>query len=287
MRLKEAYQSGKRKLSKAGVESAAFDASCLFAHCFGMERSRLPLCGEEEADSAVWDRYELLLDRRAAGEPLQYLLGEWEFMGLPVLVGEGVLIPRDDTEVLVRTAARLLGQTERPKILDLCAGSGAVGIALSRLYYPEGDVVSLELSEEAFSYLQKNIARNRTVRVTPVRGDALAGPKKNEREAYDALLSNPPYIPTGDLPSLQAEVQREPALALDGGTDGLRFYRAIASLWVPAVRPGGIVAVEIGIGQAKAVCALWEQAGLRDICVERDIAGIERVVAGRKPAGAG
>ncbi len=287
MRLKEAYQSGKRKLSQAGVESAAFDASCLFAHCFGIERSRIPLCGGGEADPAARRRYEALLDRRAAGEPLQYLLGEWEFMGLPLLVGEGVLVPRDDTEVLVRTAARLLGRTARPKALDLCAGSGAVGIALSRLYYPEGEVVSLELSEEAFGYLQQNIVRNGAVRVTPVRGDALAGPGENEREAYDALLSNPPYIPTGDLPSLQAEVQREPALALDGGADGLRFYRAIASLWLPAVKPGGVVAVEIGVGQAEAVRALWERAGLRDICVERDIAGIERVVAGRKPAGAG
>ena len=132
---------------------------------------------------------------------------------------------------------------------------------------------------------------NKTSSAAGPSGDAGArgrarGAGENEQEAYDALLQSALH-PHGGLPSLQAEVQREPALALDGGADGLRFYRAIASLWLPAVKPGGVVAVEIGVGQAEAVRALWERAGLRDICVEQDIAGIGRVVAGRKPAGAG
>lgn len=282
MKLSEAYWTGKRKLTEAGVENAGFDASCLFFHCFGIRRHRLPVCGEEEAEASALERYFSLLSERASGEPLQYLLGEWEFMGLPFFVGRGVLIPRDDTEALVRSCAGCLGQKEAPKLLDLCAGSGAVGIALSLLYYPKGEVRALELSEEAFFYLQKNIARSRA-RVYPFLRDVLLGPNEGELSCFDAIVSNPPYILSEKLPSLQREVQREPALALDGGEDGLLFYRAFAEKWVAALKPGGILAVEIGIGQGDAVKKLWKKAGLEQIETERDLSGIERTVFGRKP----
>ena len=193
-----------------------------------------------------------------------------------------MLIPRPDTEVLCETAAEQLRTQAAPQVLDLCAGSGCVGLGLASLC-PGAAVTLVELSPEALPYLRRNTARypqwNTRVVQADVLTDAAAFP-----ERYDAILSNPPYIPTADLPGLQREVQREPVMALDGAADGLRFYRAIAGQWVPKLTPGGLCAVEVGCGQAAAVAAILAAAGLERVTAVPDAAGILRVVWGTAAA---
>lgn len=282
MTLQEAYLQGRQYLQKAGIESPAFDAFCLFTHLFGLDRQGLAIHGKEKAAAKTVTEYQRMLIRRAEGYPLQYLLKEWQFMGMPFLVGEGVLIPRDDTEVVVYECAQRLKQVKDPVIVDLCAGSGAVAIGLCSLL-PGARITAVEWSEKAFDYLQRNISVNHMERVIPVRGDVLRDFQLAENGSLDALVSNPPYIPSGDLSGLQKEVQWEPRMALDGGGDGLDFYRAIAENWLIKLKAGGIAAVEIGIDQDQQVKALFEEAGLREIRTIPDLSGIPRAVSGVWP----
>ena len=252
-------------LTAAGCEDADFDARCL------LEDIREP-----EAVLAA-------AARRAAGEPLQYILGEWDFLTLTLAVGPGVLIPRPDTERLCEVAAEWLAAHALPgdRVLDLCAGTGCVGLGVASLCPVPLQVTAVELSPEAMFYLKKNVARYPRYSVTPVTGDVL---READRfpAGWAAILSNPPYIPTGDLPGLMREVQHEPKMALDGDGDGLRFYRAIAADWAGKLRPGGLCALEVGIGQAEAVAELLKGAGLENIRITDDYAGIPRVVSGER-----
>lgn len=280
MTYQQIYLYGKNFLKEAGIDSPAFDALCLFSQCFSMNRQELAIHGSQEAPAEREARYLEWIWRRGKGEPLQYLLGEWEFMGLPFFVGEGVLIPREDTEVVVRECARRLSGLSKPEVLDLCAGSGALSIGLCSLL-PHAKITAIELSGKAYGYLVRNIRRNGMVeRILPVRGDALRDFSLIPDGTLDAVASNPPYIPSGDIPSLQKEVQREPLMALDGGNDGLDFYRVILSQWSRKLKPGGIMAVEIGINQAEVVSALFCQEGFQDLSVLPDLAGIPRTVSG-------
>lgn len=281
MTYRELYQQAKKKLVQAGKENPAFDAFCLFSMATGFSRQQYVIHSGEEAHPEQVRRLFSLIGRRARGEPLQYLLGEWEFMGLPFYVGEGVLVPRNDTEILVEEAARLLRENGGKTALDLCGGSGAAAIGLAFLC-PQAKAVSVELSDSALAYLQKNIVRNRMEkRVSALRGDVLYDADLFPDHSFDLLLSNPPYIPTGDLAGLQIEVQREPRMALDGGEDGLLFYRAIVRCWLSKLRPGGGLAVEVGIHQAEGVAALFAAHRLKEVQVLPDLAGIPRVVSGK------
>ena len=283
MTYQQAYLDGKKYLQEAGTDSPAFDALQLFSHCFFMDRQGLAIHGAQEAPATELARYRDLIRQRGEGRPLQYLLGEWEFMGLPFSVGEGVLIPREDTEVVVRECARRLSGIKRPVVLDLCAGSGAVGIGLCSLL-PGAQVTAVELSDQAYGYLVENIRRNQMEdRVTPIRGDILRDFSLVSNHTLDAGASNPPYIPSGDLTGLQREVQREPRMALDGGMDGLDFYRALTRRWSIKLKPGGVMAVEIGIHQAEAVSELFHQAGFQGVRIIPDLAGIPRTVSGLYP----
>ncbi len=279
MTLQDIYQQAKKILTQAGCDSPAFDAFCLFSHHFGMDRSRYLLEKASEADPALLGRFREDIHRRAGGMPLQYLLSEWEFMGHPFFVGEGVLIPRADTETLVETALVQIRGASCPVVVDLCAGSGCVGISIA-LACPQARVYLVELSPEALFYIEKNKTRYNLQNVTVLSADILQGEGLDKLPEIDMLLSNPPYIPTCDLPDLQREVQREPVMALDGGEDGLRFYRAIAQHYFPALRDGALVAVECGIGQAVEVRRIFAQAGIQNLCTHKDKAGIPRVVAG-------
>lgn len=281
MTYRELYQQVKKKLVQAGKDNPAFDAFCLFSMATGFNRQQYVIYSGEQADPEQAQRLLALTGRRAEGQPLQYLLGEWEFMGLPFYVGEGVLVPRDDTEILVEEAARLLRENGGKTALDLCGGSGAVAIGLAHLC-PQAKAVSVELSDSALAYMQKNIVRNRMEkRVSALRGDVLHDAALFRDHSFDLLLSNPPYIPTGDLAGLQIEVQREPRMALDGGEDGLLFYRAIVVCWLSKLRAGGGLAVEVGIRQADDVAALFRAHGLEEVRVLPDLAGIPRVVSGK------
>jgi len=259
---------------------SAFEAEQLFCHVTGWRRHDLPHMGGQAAPKELVRRLEDLCRRRSEGEPLQYLLEEWEFYGLPFHVGEGVLIPRADTETLVDAALACAEGCGEPRILDLCSGSGAVAVALAHRL-PSAHVTAVELSEGACAYLEKNIRRN-GVPVRMVQADIFAYEPDG---AVDILTANPPYIPSAELDTLQEEVRREPGMALDGGADGLRFYRGIAGRFCPHLREGGAVCLEIGMGQEEAVAEILQRAGCREIGQHRDLGGIIRVVTARKPHG--
>ncbi len=267
-------------LQAGGCDSPAFDACCLLEDIGGIGRGSVPLCGEKVLSDEQVARVRRAATRRAAGEPLQYILGTWDFLTLTLEVGEGVLIPRPETEQLCELAAQRLRGIPHPRVLDLCAGSGCVGLGVASLC-PTAAVTAVEKSAAAFDYLQRNTARYPALSVTAVRGDVLTDAKRFT-EPVHAIVSNPPYIPAADLPTLQREVQHEPSMALDGGTDGLTFYRAIAREWVPLLYDGGFVLVEIGVGQAEEVCRLFREAGLTQCEALSEFAGNPRVICGGK-----
>ena len=269
------------QLEQAGCDSPAFDARCLLEDIGGVGRGRVDVRLTAPLSIGAEQALQQAADRRATGYPLQYLLGEWDFLSLSLRVGEGVLIPRSDTEVLCEEAAAWLKTQTMgtPRVLDLCAGSGCVGLGLCSLY-PGAQVTAVELSEQALPYLRENVARYPQYAVEVVQADVLREADRFSHE-YDMILSNPPYIPAVDIPGLMAEVQHEPRMALDGG-DGLLFYRSLARDWSRKLRPGGVMMAEIGVGQAPAVSALWNEAGLSPVWAVPDAAGIDRVIAGKK-----
>lgn len=266
------------RLTEAGCEDAAFDARCLLEDMGGMPRGHAaddtPLTAEQA--SAL----DVAIAQRVDGRPLQYILGEWEFLALTLKVGEGVLIPRPDTELLCEVAAEHLKDKQHPRVLDLCAGSGCVGLGVASLC-PTARVTEVELSDAALGYLKQNVARYPQYAIGIRQGDVLTDYATFDG-TYDAILSNPPYIPTADLPALQKEVRHEPTMALDGDADGLKFYRAIAEHWCGKLASDGFCAVEVGIGQADDVAALFAAAGLENTAIYPDLAGIPRVVLARK-----
>lgn len=266
------------RLTEAGCEDAAFDARCLLEDLGGLPRGRA--ADDTPLTAAQVAALDTALTQRADGRPLQYILGQWDFLTLTLGVGEGVLIPRPDTELLCEVAAEGLRSKSVPRVLDLCAGSGCVGLGVASLH-PAAQVTAVELSDAALPYLRENVSRYPAYAVTLRQADVLTdfaafdGP-------YDAILSNPPYIPTADLPALQREVQHEPKMALDGDADGLKFYRTIAEHWCEKLASDGFCAVEVGIGQAEDVAALFAAAGLENTEVFTDLAGVPRVVLARK-----
>ena len=220
------------------------------------------------------------MDRHLAGEPVAYLIGEWEFYGLPLDVNESVLIPRVDTEVLAREAIGCVKPLGKCRVLDLCAGSGCVGLAVAA-NCPESRVLLGEISEPAVRVCRQNIRRcGLTGQVSVMTMDALAPPPKLIGE-FQCVVCNPPYIPRGDIPGLDASVRDyEPHLALDGGEDGYDFYASISRRWKSALTVGGRLYFEVGIGQADTVLRLMRAQGFGDINVVPDDQGIPRVVYG-------
>lgn len=281
MTLTQVYLQGKRLLTEDEVDSPAFDAMCIFKFCFGIDRQGLILHGNDVADEKKSARFFEFIHQRAKRRPLQYILGSWEFMGIEFKVGEGVLIPRGDTEILVSEVLALTKDIKKPKILDLCAGPGTIAITLAN-HRVDASVFAVELSEVAIRYLHENINLNAAKNVTPLRFDVLFDADKFNFNGFDIIVSNPPYIATSELKNLQKEVLNEPQMALNGGSDGLVFYRAIAENWVKFLRQGGYLCVEVGIGQALAVADIFKAAGLDSIEVVRDLNGIDRVVIAKK-----
>lgn len=264
------------QLEQAGAFAPAFELSCLIHAATGLEEAAQRAV--EELPSAQEDAVQALVARRCAGEPLQYILGEWEFYGLPFYVGEGVLIPRGDTETLVDAALSLCKGLPAPRIADFCSGSGCVAVALAK-HLPKASVLAVELSDAAYPYLLRNTLRNAAENVTPLHADALA--QHAAFRGFDVIVSNPPYIPDGELEALAPEVRREPRMALSGGADGLCFYRALVNVCRERLAPGGWLALECGDKQAAQVRALLCENGYTEIGSRRDLEGFERVVTGR------
>lgn len=280
MTLNEVYLQGKNILEKAKIESFTFDTMRIFEFCFNFDRQDIILYRNAVADSKKVLTFFELINQRANGRPLQYILGYWEFMDAKFNVGEGVLIPRDDTEVLVNEALTQISNINEPKILDLCAGPGTISISLAKKR-PDAKIFAVELSEIALKYLKTNINLNGVKNVIPVQFDVLSVPIEVNFESFDVIVSNPPYIPTGDLNSLQKEVLYEPKMALDGGNDGLKFYRAIAKNWRRFLKISSCICVEIGVGQAKDVIDIFKNASFENMEVKKDLNGIDRVIVAR------
>ena len=276
MTYREARMQAAKQLAAAGVENEAAESWFLMEAVCGISRS-FYLLHEQEAMDPVQEQVYFALTRQRCGRmPLQYLTGEQEFMGLPFCVNEHVLIPRQDTEVLVEEAIRVI-QKEMPEaaVLDLCTGSGCIGISIQS-FCSNTQVTAADISEDALKVAQKNAKENQ-VPVKFVHSDLF----KEISGSYDMIVSNPPYIPTDVIPQLMPEVQVfEPIEALDGKEDGLYFYRKIVEQSKDYLNSGGSLMFEIGYDQGKDVSKMMTDAGFSNVCVKKDLAGNDRVVTG-------
>lgn len=275
------YLEVRRQLRAAEIPAAQLEAREIV--CCAADKTREQFFRDMSlyASNPVEERARELTQRRLAGEPVAYIIGEWEFYGLPLDISRDVLIPRLDTEVLAEQAiltARAAG--EGCRVLDLCAGSGCVGLAVAA-NVPQCRVVLADLSEGALWVCKQNIRRcDLNARVTCLSADAKLPPLPALWD-FDVIVCNPPYIPSGDIPGLDASVREyEPHQALDGGDDGLDFYRAVAAQWKVALRLGGTLLFEVGMGQASDVEQILGRNGYADVRSFRDTQGIWRVVAG-------
>lgn len=275
----ELYRECVGRLEEAGIPDSSFDVMCIFQDMLG-DRNPLFRPLETVPDDAEM-RIRDLTARRCKGEPLQYLLGEWEFWGYPFRVGEGVLIPRPDTETLIED---VLGICRRnglvsPKIADLCSGSGCIAVTLKK-ELPRADVCAVELSEAALPYLRDNVKRNNAdVRV--IAADVLSEQTRQLVGETDIIVSNPPYLTADEMAELSPEVLREPSMALYGGADGLDFYRALTKMWKKSLKKGGFLCYEFGMDQHEAVGRILGENGFTDMKFSRDGGGIIRTVSAR------
>lgn len=262
-------------LAEKGIENARLEAEWLLCEVLALDRVGLYLNFDKPLQENELAAYRAMVSRRAQREPLQHILGNQEFMGLEFKTTPAALIPRNDTEILIHEALRVAGDARR--ILDIGAGSGCVAIALAKSL-PEAAVVSVDISPAAIALAIDNATLN-SVSVD-FRSGSLFEPVVGEK--FNLIVSNPPYIPSGDIHGLQPEVRDyEPRLALDGGADGLDFYRQIIAVAPTHLFSDGWLLVETGIGQAGMVRELFTHAGFSAIYTAEDTVGIDRVVGGR------
>ena len=267
----------KNRLEKAGIEAADFEATELLCHILGSSKAQLLSDGCEPVSDVELEALEKLISRRKSGYPLQYLIGNWEFYGRSFAVGEGVLIPRPDTETLCEEVIRFIGK--KPLcVVDLCSGSGCIAVTIAK-ECPNSRVYAVEKSQAAFGYLQKNIQSNAS-EVTAFCLDAAEREALEAIPACDVVVSNPPYLTKQDMERLQKEVQFEPSMALYGDTDGLFFYRTLTKLWKEKLKSGGRVFYEIGMGQEQDVRQILLENNFHSVCETPDLCGIIRVISG-------
>lgn len=260
----ETMRATAARLTPAAQEEAGLEARFMLSELLGVPSGGIAAHRGEVFPAQYCAKLEDMIARRLSGEPLQYILGRWEFMGLPFAARPCALIPRQDTETLCEYA--LQNKRGKRTLLDLCCGTGCIGVSLAKLGGFEATMS--DVSEACIALARENAAQN-GVEARFILGDLEFG-----EASYDVICCNPPYIPTGELATLQSEVRREPALALDGGADGLDFYRRIAAAYRPHLNESGLLLLEVGAGQAKDVLALF--GGGRAIC---DLCGVERVIA--------
>lgn len=273
--ISEAFRKAKEILDGADIESSSFEVSVMMEDLLGLPKGMAVL----KNDTVLNDEQEKVLvsaaKKRAEGYPLQYIVGNWEFFGRKFFVGEGVLIPRQETELLCECVMKFFSKREPPKIIDLCSGSGCIAITLAK-ELPNSDVTAVELYDDAFGYLEKNNAYHGNC-VKAIKADALL-----PFGEFDCVVSNPPYVSDKYMENLQKEVTFEPKTSVWGGTDGLDFYRAIAKNWYPNIKTGGFIAFEIGDEQGRSVEAILKENGYYGVSVWEDYSGLDRIVTGMK-----
>ena len=279
--LKQLYKVGTVKLAEEGIEEFSLDAWYLLEYVTGVSKAMYFAEPERAVSEENADRYIDCIRRRAAHIPLQHITGEQEFMGYPFCVNEHVLIPRQDTEILVEEAIQVM--RPKMKVLDMCTGSGCIVLSILKMcrekyYMTDLQGIGADVSEEALKVAREN-GRRLGVPVTWIQSDLFA--KILEEEKYDVIVSNPPYIETAVIDTLQEEVRlHDPYIALDGKEDGLYFYRRIISEAGKYLKPQGKLMFEIGCDQAEVVEELMKNAGYEQITVKKDLAGLDRVVYG-------
>ena len=293
MTIREALAEGSASLTAAGIETPGLDSSLLLAEVLNTSRSKLTAASHDNISEALVATFRRLIKRRQSGECTAYILGRKEFYGLEFLVNPSVLVPRPDTETLVGligTGDWGLGTGEQPlRVLDLCTGSGAIAIALKHTM-PELEVWATDISAEALETAQTNAARllppdsihflqgNLYDALVPLPSSLFPFPSS----LFPLIVSNPPYIPTTELSSLSPEVRMEPALALDGGDDGLNVIRKIVSRATEFLCKGGCLLLEADPRQMAVITSLYKEAGFSDIQTHADLSGKERVIRGIK-----
>lgn len=282
MTVKELIASSTELLINNNIENASNEALFIAEKVFEKNRTELILMHASEATEKQAEQFRHYIEKRLSGLPLQYCIGEWDFYGNTYKVGKGVLIPRPETEELCDIAIANLKELKEPAIIDLCAGSGCIGLTIKN-NIPDATVFLVEKSREALSYLIENagsVCKNQFVSI--VNGDVLNTDSFNETfDKVDAIISNPPYIKRGELDSLQSEVQFEPMMALDGGADGYDFYRVICGEWHRYLKNDGFIALECGEEQAEYICTLFDSS-LFETEIVKDFNSVDRFVIGRK-----
>lgn len=279
MTLKNLRRTAHMKLCEnSGIKSPEIDADLIIMHVLDIDKTTL-LTSDMNIPDALAIEVNAYMNRRLGGMPVQYIIGSCEFMSLEFEVNKNVLIPRADTETLVEAVIeKYKSAAEPPRILDIGCGSGCIGISLAN-YLPGASVCCVDISEPALEVAERNAERNHTAKqMSFIKWDIADGIPENEL-GYNCIVSNPPYIRTDDLLELQPEViEYEPIIALDGGDDGLDFYRTIVNNARP--EKGGILAFEVGYDQADDVAGLMHRCGYRNIEIIPDLSGIDRVVLG-------
>lgn len=276
MTIFEAYNDCKRQLQAAGIEDYVFESKQIIKHVTGYTNAQILTKYTQSLTDFQQNNLTAIIKQRLIRYPLQYILRRWNFFGREFFVGPGVLIPRSDTETLIDVCLETVRSKPNPRVLDLCAGTGCIGIAVKG-ECETADVTLVEKFDEALGYTNKNAERNQ-VDVKIVKGDVLK--TEGADGLYDLIVSNPPYINDNDMKTLQPEVAFEPATALAGGSDGLDFYRHIAKEYKKHLAKDGVMAFEVGINQADDVVRIMKENGFTGVQTRKDMGEIDRVVFG-------
>ena len=250
------YREAVKLLQSAGVDAPEFDAQQLVSFCFGYNKTQLLMNSGNPADEVKLIHFDSCVKRRCDHEPLQYIIGMWDFYKYSFKVGSGVLIPRPETELLVEFAVEKIRENGCKVVFDLCCGSGCIGLSIAK-ECPGVEVYCLDISDDALEYTRKNKEMLMCDNVKIVKSNILEGTSFIGLPRPDIILSNPPYIRSAEIQGLQSEVLFEPVLALDGGADGLIFYRQLAEVWYPLINHGGYLAIECGEDQSSDILSLF------------------------------
>lgn len=276
MTIFEAYSDCKKQLRTAGIEDYVFESKQIIKHITGYTNAQILTKYTQPLTKFQQNNLTAIIKQRLIRYPLQYIIGRWNFFGREFFVGPGVLIPRSDTETLIDVCLEAVSKKQSPRVIDLCAGTGCIGITIKG-ECPASEVSLVEKYDEALSFTNKNAQHNK-LDVKIVKGDVLK--TEGAQGLYDLIVSNPPYINDNDMKTLQPEVKFEPTTALEGGEDGLVFYRHIAKEYKKHLASGGVMAFEVGINQAEAVAQIMRENGFNDVDVRKDYCEADRVVFG-------
>jgi len=279
MTIFEAYNSTKKKLMDAGIEDYVFEAKQIIKHITGLNATQILTLYNNKLTQFQENNLVALIHQREVRYPLQYIFGEWDFYGRPYTVGPGVLVPRADTETVIESALEYLKEIEAPEILDLCAGSGCIGITLAK-EKEDSKVLMVEKYMEAFRYTLKNLELNLAANAKATMGDIFE--KTGADNRYDLIVSNPPYIPENEMKDISPETKYEPETALIARDGGMEFYKAITENYTESLKDGGMLLFEVGINESEKVAEILKNAGYCDIKVKKDLNGIDRAVSGIK-----